>query len=128
MTRRAFQWVQPHRPSLKPEAAGTAKEVTNWLKHSEGVSRMVTAQLRSEVAPGFGTVSIGFEAVPLSRTEREMTKKTRRKPDAALKTNIALEAVAEQATVTDLEQHYQAHPNQTYSWNKQLLDHAARAL
>src|SRR5215475_13015474 len=28
------------RPSLQPEAAGAAKEVTNWLKPSESVSRI----------------------------------------------------------------------------------------
>jgi transposase-like protein len=36
-----------------------------------------------------------------------MTKKTRRKIDAALKAKIALEAVREQATVADLAQRYQ---------------------
>src|SRR5215475_4446642 len=32
--------VSPTRPSLQPEAAGAAKEVTNWLKPSESVSRI----------------------------------------------------------------------------------------
>ena len=35
--------------------------------------------------------------------------KTRRKIDAALKAKIALEALREQATVTDLAQRYQVH-------------------
>ena len=39
-------------------------------------------------------------------------KKTRRKIDAALKARIALEALREQATVSDLAQRYQVRPNQ----------------
>ena len=38
-----------------------------------------------------------------------MTKKTRRRIDAGLKAKIALEALREQATVTDLAQRYEVH-------------------
>ena len=56
-----------------------------------------------------------------------MTKKTRGRIDGGLKAKIALEALREQATVTDLAQRYEVHPNQIYTWKKQLQDQTTRA-
>lgn len=54
-----------------------------------------------------------------------MSKKTRRRFDAALKAKVALEALRNEATIAELAVKYQLHPNQIYAWRKQLVDGAA---
>jgi len=43
------------------------------------------------------------------------------------KAKVALEAVREQATITELSRRYKIHANQIYKWKRQLLENLERA-
>jgi transposase-like protein len=50
--------------------------------------------------------------------------KTRKRYGSEFKAKVALEAIKEQKTLTELSNQFQLHPNQISQWKKQLLDGA----
>ena len=50
--------------------------------------------------------------------------RSRRRFSAALKAQVALEAIRGQRTLAELAGEHQVHPNQISQWKKQLLDGA----
>jgi transposase len=52
--------------------------------------------------------------------------KTRRRFDAALKAEVALATLRNEATVAELASKYQLHPQQIYAWRKRLLSGGRR--
>lgn len=53
--------------------------------------------------------------------------KTRRNLSPDFKAKVALEAIQERASVTELAQRYELHPNQIFQWKKQFLENAHKA-
>lgn len=54
-----------------------------------------------------------------------MNKKTRRNFSASFKAKVAIEALKEQSTLSELAAKYDLHPNQITDWKKQLLSGSA---
>ena len=52
-------------------------------------------------------------------------KKKRRRFTAQFKAKVALEALKEQKTLTELAAEYEVHPNQIAQWKRQLLDESS---
>jgi len=53
--------------------------------------------------------------------------KTRRKFTAEFKAKVAIEAIKERESITELAKKFQLHPNQITNWKKEFLSNASSA-
>lgn len=54
-------------------------------------------------------------------------KNTRRKFTSAFKAKVALEALKEQSTLSELAKQFEIHPNQISKWKREFIDNADKA-
>lgn len=54
-------------------------------------------------------------------------KRTKRKFTIAFKTKVAIEALKERETLSELANRFELHPNQISQWKREFLDNAERA-
>lgn len=59
-------------------------------------------------------------------TGKNLERKSRRRFDAELKAKIALEALREDTSISELATRYEIHPNQIYAWKRRMVDGAAQ--
>lgn len=54
-------------------------------------------------------------------------KNTRRKFTSAFKAKVAIEALKEQSTLSELAKQFEIHPNQISKWKREFIDNADKA-